>query len=293
MRLDTESLRAFVAALEHRGMTNAADVLGISQSAVSWRIRRLEERVGTKLLIRDGHSLSLTKVGEELRIYADTIIGAHDAAVGMLEGSALEGSVKMGSSDDQLAELVADTLGRFHQAHPRSRLEFHIHHSLVLDQMLAAGQLDLALHFVLEPDVQPDDHVLSTDELVWVIGEKAQTDFDVVPLLSFGDGSATARITVTTLRAVGMEYTEVLTGSSVASIVSALRAGLGIALIDRAQMVDGIVEWSRSGDLPQPPKVCQVVRLQPGTRSPLAQELFNDIVAQLSGRHRQEGERAS
>ena len=46
MRLDTESLRAFIAALDHHGMTNAADELGISQSAVSWRIRRLEERVG-------------------------------------------------------------------------------------------------------------------------------------------------------------------------------------------------------------------------------------------------------
>ena len=212
MRLDTESLRAFIAALDHDGMTNAADELGLSQSAVSWRIRRLEDRVGTDLLVREGHSLRPTQAGADLRTYAETIIDAHDSAVRMLEGTSLEGTVRLGSSDDQLAERVADTLGRFRQAHPLSRIEFHIHHSLVLDQMLAAGQVDLALYFVLEPEVKPTDEVLTVDDLVWVVGEDAPKEFDVVPVLSFGEGSVTARTTVTTLRAVGMDYNEAFTG---------------------------------------------------------------------------------
>ena len=281
MRLDTESLRAFVSALEFDGMTNAADELGVSQSAVSWRIRRLEDRVGTDLLIREGHSLRPTQAGSDLCAYAQTIIEAHDSAVRMLESTSLEGTVRLGSSDDHLAERVAYTLGRFRQAHPLSRVEFHIHHSLVLDQMLAADLLDLALYFVLEPDVEPDDEVLTVDDLVWVVGENAPKEFDVVPLLSFGEGSVTARTTVTTLRAVGMDYSEAFTGSSFPSILSALRAGLGVSLIDRANMTDGIVEWPVAADLPSPPNICQVVRLGSGSVSELAKELYTDIVREL------------
>ena len=103
MKLDTESLRALIAVLEHGGMTNAADELDVSQSAISWRIRRLEERVGTDLLIRDGHKLSPTEAGQTLLRYAETIVSAHDAAVRTLSGSALEGTVRLGSGLPGLA----------------------------------------------------------------------------------------------------------------------------------------------------------------------------------------------
>ncbi len=282
MRLDTESLRALLAVIEHDGMTHAADALGVSQSAVSWRIRRLEARIGAELLIRDGHSLRLTAVGRELSHSAEIIVDAHDAAVRRLQGTALEGTVRIGSSDDQLAERAADTLGRFRQAHPRSTIELHVHHSLVLDQMIASRELDLALYYVLEPDVRVDDHVLFTDDLVWVIGATAPLDFDVVPLVSFGEGATTARLTVTTLRAVGLAYNEVFTGSSFPSVVSALRAGLGVALIDRTSIPDGVIEWPVAAELPTPPRVCQVVRLAPGATSLLAEELHRDIVGRLS-----------
>ena len=51
MQLDVESVRTLIAVLDHGGMTAAADALGMSQSAVSWKIKRLEERVGRDLLI--------------------------------------------------------------------------------------------------------------------------------------------------------------------------------------------------------------------------------------------------
>ena len=282
MKLDTESLRALLAVLEHGGMTNAADELDVSQSAISWRIRRLEERVGTELLVRDGHKLSPTEAGQTLLRYAETIVSAHDAAVRTLSGSDLEGTVRLGSSDDLLAERVAGTLGRFRQMHPRSTIELHIHHSLVLDQMLADRRIDLALYYLLEEDVSDDDVVLQSDDLVWVVGENAPPEFDVVPLLSFGEGAVTARTTVTTLRAVGIPYNNALTGSSFASVASALRAGLGVALIDRASMPEGVIEWPVAAELPTPPRVCQVLRLARGRASVLAADLFDDIVASLS-----------
>ena len=82
MQLDVESLRAFAPVLETGGMTRAAERLGISQSAVSWKIKRLEERIGRDLLVRHGRSLRPSRDGEELlrfelSLFHDWLCGTH------------------------------------------------------------------------------------------------------------------------------------------------------------------------------------------------------------------------
>lgn len=56
-------LIAFVESVKHRSYTNAAKQLGLSRSAVSKRISRLEERLGVRLLHRNTHNISLTDDG--------------------------------------------------------------------------------------------------------------------------------------------------------------------------------------------------------------------------------------
>ena len=55
LRIDIESMRAFVAVVEFGAFVGPPDQLDLTPSAVSWKIKRLEERVGKPLLIRDGH----------------------------------------------------------------------------------------------------------------------------------------------------------------------------------------------------------------------------------------------
>ena len=51
--LDPDLLKAFLAVAEHRSFTRAADRLNRTQSAMSVQVRRLEERLGTKLFQRN------------------------------------------------------------------------------------------------------------------------------------------------------------------------------------------------------------------------------------------------
>ncbi len=60
------SLRAFAAASEHRNLTKAATALNVTHSAISQQIRGLERRLGTRLIIRTQHGISLTQQGEYL-----------------------------------------------------------------------------------------------------------------------------------------------------------------------------------------------------------------------------------
>ena len=58
-------LQAFEATARNSSFTRAALELGITQAAISHRIRNLEELVGTKLFVRDGNSVSLTAAAHE------------------------------------------------------------------------------------------------------------------------------------------------------------------------------------------------------------------------------------
>lgn len=60
------SLRAFEAAARHMNFTRAAEELAITQAAVSYQIRLLEERLGTSLFVREPRRLLLTETGAEL-----------------------------------------------------------------------------------------------------------------------------------------------------------------------------------------------------------------------------------
>lgn len=65
-REDIADLTAFVVVAEERNFTRAASKLGISQSALSQIVRRLEERLGVRLLARTTRSVAPTEAGERL-----------------------------------------------------------------------------------------------------------------------------------------------------------------------------------------------------------------------------------
>lgn len=73
-----------VAKVSH--LTRAADELNTSQSAVSTQIRRLEDRIGENLFVRDKRRLTLTDTGQLVFAYAENIFGLGQEMLGRLEG---------------------------------------------------------------------------------------------------------------------------------------------------------------------------------------------------------------
>ena len=65
-REELADLNAFVAVAEERSFTRAAAKLGTSESALSFTVRRLEERLGVRLLSRTTRSVAPTEAGERL-----------------------------------------------------------------------------------------------------------------------------------------------------------------------------------------------------------------------------------
>jgi DNA-binding transcriptional LysR family regulator len=73
--IDTHALNAFVTIAESDSLTESAKRLGITQPAVSQRLKQLEEQVGTQLVVRRTSPVQLTLAGHVLKQNADAILG--------------------------------------------------------------------------------------------------------------------------------------------------------------------------------------------------------------------------
>lgn len=78
--MTSEQLRQFKAVAEYRNITKAAEKLYITQPALSMALSKLEEEVARPLFVREGRRLAITKDGEVLLHYANTVCEAIDRA---------------------------------------------------------------------------------------------------------------------------------------------------------------------------------------------------------------------
>ena len=281
MQLDTESLRTFAAVIDHGGMTRAAESLQLSQSAVSWKIKRLEEKVGRNLLIREGHSLRPSRDGRELLYYARTIVGTHDEAVHRLESSELTGTVKVGTPEEISTARMCAVLSRFNRIHPNTSIEFFVDRSFRLSSMLALSDLDVAVLQVLENNRRPEDKVLWKDPLIWVCAPDCTYEEGTVPLITFGEGGFYRPLAQQALANAAIPFTITFSGPSAASVIGAAEAGLGVAVLAESSAKGDLIRWPRAESIPPLPDSMYVARAAAGEPSVVATELISDIVSEL------------
>lgn len=276
MRLDVESLRAFRAVVECGSITQAASQLSLTQSAVSWKMKRLEERLGSPLLVRDGREVALTELGGELLAHAEQIVSAHDDAVDSLQRSQLEGTVHLGVNDELEADVVAALLARFTRRHPMVRLHVRMGLSGPIAQLVRGGDLDLALIQVL--DTHSRDQVLWTESIRWIASPTYVPDMsEPLPLVTFGPNSNYRELMFTALRGAAIEHYVAFESESSASVRSAVAAGFGVAVINERGVTDECPQWDVPGLDTEMPTASFVVRVNSRSRTTAVRTLVDEI----------------
>lgn len=280
-RLEIDALRVLLAIRHHGGVTRAAEALGLSQSAVSHKVRRLEASLGCDLLSRKPGAPFFTTAGEDLLDYGARILGLHDEALLSLSKTNLGGRLSLGMTEDTTCTDLARILGRFRRLHPQVSVRTKVRMSLVLRQMLDEGELDAAIIQVFDHEVRPSDTVLFREKLHWVrhVGMALPPE-GPVPFLSFHDECFYRRWAFDIGQDSGLVLETVFECASAAGIVSAVSAGLGVALLNerhlRADMA--IVE----DPLPTPPGLSYVVRRGRKSRNPALDTLVGEIGKEIS-----------
>ena len=279
-KLDISALRALLAIAEHGGVTRAADHLALSQSAVSHKIRRLEETLHCSLLTRRPGEPLFTEAGERLRGYAHRIVDLHDEALADLGRKHLSGTIRLGMTEDATISGVSRLLGRFSRTHPDLRVRIRTGQSLVVQKWMAAGELDAAVMQVFDHNVQNDDAVLMKDVLHWV----KHRDFVLsasqpIPFLSFDENCFYRKWGFAEGQAGGHSFETVLECPSAAGVRAAVLSGLGVALLNGMHLTD---EMDVIKDVfPPPPEIAFVARAASGKRGKPVQALIAEVAREF------------
>ncbi len=144
---------AFLCVAEAGSFVDGARTLGVSASAMSAMIRRLEARVGVQLLHRTTRSVSLTDQGKALQSRLQGAFEEIDAATQdlMEQREAPSGTVRIVISRDAYDEVIAPCLSELHAAYPQILLDIHLE-EMCVDIVSERYDLGFRLGEYLHPD---------------------------------------------------------------------------------------------------------------------------------------------
>jgi len=245
-------LRVFRAVAEEMSFRKAAEVLHLSQPAVSQQIRALEEECGARLFDRaggEGHGtqIALTEAGRVLLRYAtkaaETMAEAQKALAAL--NDEVVGELRLGASTTVAQYVLPRILGAFLKQYP------HVHLSLVSGNteriVEAVAEERVALGIIEGPAMRRDVKTerMVRDEMVLIAspnhawakaGSIEPEDLANAPLLLRERGSGSRRVVERALKQVGLPLRSLKVAmelDSTEAIISGVEAELGVGFVSR------------------------------------------------------------
>jgi DNA-binding transcriptional LysR family regulator len=157
MKIDERHLIHLAAVVETGGVTEAANLLGLSQPAVSRTLSTLEKRVGEPLFLPGRRPLVPSIIGRQLAAHGKVILEAgrkaSEAVTEFRSGS--QGNVRIGGVPFFMDALISRMVGQFQRQHPDIRVDQSYGNLPEIQANLRSGQLDLAIApmGVVEPGI--------------------------------------------------------------------------------------------------------------------------------------------
>lgn len=237
--LDLDLLRGFVAVAERGGFTAAGVALGLTQSAVSLKVKRLEEVLGRPVFLRTSRAVALTREGETLLAYARRMLALNDEAVRRMIAPAATGRLRLGVADHFIPRNLAPMLASFARAYPELRLAVEVGRSHELRAEQERGQHDLVLG--KRRDGETAGRLVFTEDIVWVAapGFVAAPDRPL-PLLMLPQGCMFRERSLAALGRANLAHEIVFTSASLLGVAAAAQAGLGLTVLGRQGLLPGV-----------------------------------------------------
>lgn len=240
MNLDVDLLRTFATIANSGNFTRAAEKLMRQQSTISLQIKRLEEQLGHRLLDRSPRAVSLTPEGEAVLAYAQRILDLNDEVVSLTHEPLMQGAVRLGTPEDFATHHLPNILARFIQAYPSVALEVHCDLTLNLIDGFRAGNFDIVL--VKREQAAGSSGVrVWREPLVWVSGNHDyMASGGPLPLVVSPEPCVYRKRATAALNRNRRQWRVAYTCASLAGILAAVRAGLGIAVLPKEMVPHGL-----------------------------------------------------
>lgn len=227
--LEIGLLRSFAAVAETRHFTRAAGRLGCAQSAVSTKVRRLEQLIGVKLFHRTKRVVKLTVEGETFSRYANRMLRLNDETLAAFGKPSPQGRVRLGATDTSMC-FLPPVLSRFAQSCPLIELEVRCDRSWEALDALDAGEIDIAL--VTQTCGREGGRMVRREPLVWATAAASVADeIDPLPLAIFAPGCIYRDAALKALEGCGRSWRHAYNSTSRDGLEAAVSAGLAVTFV--------------------------------------------------------------
>ena len=265
-------LQVFHAVAKHGSFTRAAEHLHMTQPAVTFQIKQLEEHFDTRLLDRGHGKITLTPAGELVLAYAEKILGLSaelDSRVSELTDE-LAGQIKIGTSTTIAAYWLPRVLEGFKRRYPGVLPRVIVGTSKLTEDRVAARDLDIGLIEIATEQQSIERRPATRDELLVICSpDHPLAKFDQLtardlvghPFIDRDPGNGIRQIADEFFEAAGVAGSEITLCAelgSLAAIKQLAAAGLGFAIASK-RAIHRDVEEGRLVAIP----------LQPRTYTPL------------------------
>ena len=161
--LEIRNLMSFIQVAELNSFTKAADVLGYSQSTISFQIKQLETELQCLLFERINHTITLTERGRELLSYAHNVCRLTDEFRQNIENlTELKGTIHVVAPDSVCEDMLTTNYNDFHSKYPGISLKFTAADTGDMFLMLDRNEADLMV--TLDNHVYKSDYIIGKEE---------------------------------------------------------------------------------------------------------------------------------
>ena len=179
-RFKLEQLQTFLAVVRFGGVSKAAEVLNLTQPAVTTRIKSLEDALGTSLFERESAGMRLTKRGDMLVYYAEQFQHLSDLVEEhVVETSAVDRLIRLGVSETIAQSWLPEFVGALRAKYPSLKIEISVDISLNLRDQLLGREIDLGILLGPVSDYTVDNVVLPDVPLAWFRAAGGETGQNV------------------------------------------------------------------------------------------------------------------
>ncbi|MBY0409737.1 MAG: LysR family transcriptional regulator [Burkholderiaceae bacterium] len=266
-------LKTFIAVCRHGTFAAAGERIGLTQSAVSSQIKRLEESLGFELFDRTGRSATLNTAGQTTLARAEEIYALYAKLPELPSEGGAAGLLRIGAIASVQPTLLTRALAILRGQHPQLRLHVMPGVSMRLMDELDAGKIDAALiirpPFGMLPNLTWQS--LTHEPFVLLVPDSLKgKDWRVLvqeqPFLRYERTSFGGRMVERFLRREGLAVRDAVEVDEIPALIHMVAKGLGVAL---APLVEA--------HLPLPPSVRVL---------PLGEKTFYREIGVLQRRHR-------
>ncbi|EOY5740264.1 LysR family transcriptional regulator [Enterobacter ludwigii] len=236
-------LATFRLVIQRGSFSAAADLLGISQPAVSLQIRQLEQFLQTRLVERTGRGIKPTAAGQALLVHGERIQQAVDEAIRSVSEFShdVSGTITLGTGATACIHLLPPLLQQLGRDNPLLRVGVTTGNTLDIVRAIEENRLDMGLVTLPVSGRALDVTPVMDEEFVFIASLDQQNGFQSLtpaalhaqPFIAFESGSGTRALIDGWFAAEGRILTPVMQLGSIEAIKRMVRAGLGYSIVPR------------------------------------------------------------